>query len=487
LYPEDDIVEEDFWKTGNQVESVVISCYRFLTSDAVMNRIIWWGELRSDNFTPARANNDENQVINANILATNSITVWDDFYKIINICNLVVEKAPAARELDLNFRQDDLEAYLAEVLTIRSLCYFYLIRTFGEVPLILKATQNESQNFDTSQSSEREILDRIIHDLLQAEAYARIEWSTARQTKGRVTKNAVRSLLADVYLWDKQYAACISACDRVLLDQYAFLELIDGERMYREIFYTGNASESIFELNFTINGQANNATANFYGNINKNASGRFYASGTLLESYNRAVQFDYRGKDFILPATSTEHRIFKYEGADTPVDFDDASQSTARYRANASTANWIFYRLPDIYLMKAEALSEQSAAENDLKEALALVNLVYERATLKKDSKLYEDYSSPDKIKSLILEERRREFAFEGKRWFDLLRKVRKDGTTEYAWTLLENKYPENLSLVKSKMSMIEAWYLPINQTQMNLNKNLHQNAYYKTQENTVR
>jgi hypothetical protein len=177
--------------------------------------------------------------------------------------------------------------------------------------------------------------------------------------------------------------------------------------------------------------------------------------------------------------------IFKYEGMTPPGDFDRASSAYSfTYRAASSTANWIIYRLADIYLMKAEAITENNPTEDDLRAALELVNKTYSRATLEKDAYAFEDYSSLDLMKSLILKERRCEFAFEGKRWFDLLRKVRKDGNTTAAWNILSAKYGDNVALVKAKMSMVEAWYLPINQTQMNLSHGvLHQNAYYKTQE----
>ena len=49
LYPEDDIVDDEYWETGEDVQSVVASCYRFMLEDNVISRIIYWGEARSDN------------------------------------------------------------------------------------------------------------------------------------------------------------------------------------------------------------------------------------------------------------------------------------------------------------------------------------------------------------------------------------------------------------------------------------------------------
>jgi hypothetical protein len=126
-------------------------------------------------------------------------------------------------------------------------------------------------------------------------------------------------------------------------------------------------------------------------------------------------------------------------------------------------------------------LSEkEGASETDYREALALVNLVYERATLNNDSYLFDNYSSGVAIKKLILEERRREFAFEGKRWFDLLRKVRKEESTIDTWNILALNYEENVELIRAKLSNKNAWYLPVNQNEMSLNPNLVQNPFYQ-------
>ena len=49
LKPESEIVLENYWQTESDVESVLAACYRGLTEDAVISRMIVWGELRSDN------------------------------------------------------------------------------------------------------------------------------------------------------------------------------------------------------------------------------------------------------------------------------------------------------------------------------------------------------------------------------------------------------------------------------------------------------
>lgn len=500
LLPEDSTVEEEFWENSSQVETVVMACYRYLQEDDALYRMIWWGEMRSDNVVAGGSSEtEENYIMNANILSSNSITSWNSYYEVINICNKVIEKAPDVAKIDLNFREDELHAYLAEAMTIRALCYFYLVRTFGDVPLVLTSSSSDAIDYNVAQSSEADILNQLIADLNIAKDYAAIEWNTDQSNKGRVTKNAVRALLADIYLWkgainelennavaNIAYQHCVTNCDEILTDQSTDIELYDGNEMYSKVFYSGCSDESIFELVFSSDGKANNATKVLYGNTNKSTEPHLKANSTVPNLFNLhkisdMSDYDYRGKDFIESSTS---KVFKYEGQSPPSSFESG---TYTYRSANSQADWIFYRLSDAYLMKAEALAQMAKSEEEIKQVVNLVNVVYKRGctqnTEVKDSIQYTEAASVSDVQKLVLEERRREFLFEGKRWFDLVRKVRREGSTTAAWNLLEEKYDSDVTLIKSKLSSIGAWYLPINKSQMDINPNLHQNDFYSTQE----
>ena len=99
LYPEDDIVDDEYWETGEDVQSVVASCYRFMLEDNVISRIIYWGEARSDNMDySTSASTNEQYLKDANLLSSNGLVTWGDFYKVINICNKVIKSAPAVRD-----------------------------------------------------------------------------------------------------------------------------------------------------------------------------------------------------------------------------------------------------------------------------------------------------------------------------------------------------------------------------------------------------
>ena len=133
--------------------------------------------------------------------------------------------------------------------------------------------------------------------------------------------------------------------------------------------------------------------------------------------------------------------------------------------------------------MKAEALAELAVTDDERKTVISLCNVTYKRATMEMDSLEYADYPSMDAVKAMVLQERQRELCFEGKRWYDLLRKVRREGATAGAYALLEKAYAREVSTYKARLSNPEAWYLPISLTEMNANTQLHQNSYYATKE----
>lgn len=507
LYPEDDIVDNEYWKTGEDVQSMVASCYRFMLEDNVISRMIYWGEVRSDNMDYSTSASTEEQYLkDANLMSSNSLVTWGDFYKVINICNKVIKTAPGVCDRDVNFTEERLHNYMAEAYTLRALCYFYLIRSFGDVPYVTEPSESEQQDYQVAQSSADEVIvPALIEDLKLAEEYATEEWPTERYTRGRITKNGVRVLLADVYLWkasDKDnpeakadYQACVDACNRVLHNQALYeteMMMVEGDVMYNSVFYNGNSTETVFELNFDADGKMNGATANVYGNTVKGKSAHFEPTVQLFNAYLN-VQRDCRARDFIAATVDAapggnavpgaNFRVFKYEGQSPAQSFIPHTLDEYRYRAANSTANWILYRLSDLYLMKAEALAELAVTDEERKAVISLCNVTYKRATMEMDSLEYADYPSMDEVKAMVLQERQRELCFEGKRWYDLLRKVRREGATAGAYALLEKAYAREVSTYKARLSNPEAWYLPISLTEMNANTQLYQNSYYATKE----
>ena len=137
-------------------------------------------------------------------------------------------------------------------------------------------------------------------------------------------------------------------------------------------------------------------------------------------------------------------------------------------------------------LMEAEALVERNdAVKGDLRKAFNLSAAVYGRANLKakeKDSLTFKSYNTQELLRDFVLEERQRELMFEGKRWFDLVRKARREGNNGAMLNLATRKYTSPGS-VKSKWIMPDILYLPYHENELKVNPLLVQNPEYETEE----
>ena len=510
IKPLDRMVLDDYWKTKNDVESVVLACYRAMEEPDFMERIILAGELRSDNvivdLNRLKSTNAQVDINDVNINVTNDLLPWKSFYMVINYCNTVLKYAPDVVNIDPDYTSGYLHAHEAEVKTIRALAYFYLVRIYRDVPYIDFPYSDDTQDFEIPKMSGDEILERQITELNDAEKSALKAWGTTTQQKGRVTKNTVRALLADIYLWLGRYDDCIDACNRILPDVLgendvlnpdlatgAELRLISNQMNYDNsflsLFVKQNSMESIFELQFNSTVQ-NNKVVDLYGTSDN--LGQLAASPVVQSLFtDNAFINDLRGKfSFVYTATTDGSsvqgfsQIFKYIGNDYFVMTNGVAYSFQT--STTANINWIIYRLADIYLMKAEALVERNTG-SDLSDALALVNLTYMRSNPDQRPLLDADYPDQDAMRKLVMDERQREFLFEGKRWFDLVRLARREdgssaGGVDNHPNMLDyvaRKYQFNADVVRSKLRNTDALYLPIAQKELVANKALVQNPYY--------
>lgn len=488
--PEGEILLPEFWQTQSDVESVLAACYRGMIKDDYISRIFAYGEMRSDNLLEGNSASTEiTDVLLQEIEPSHSYTKWSCFYDVINLCNTLLYYAPSAQAKDENFTLSSLRSIEAEAKAIRALTYFYLVRAFDKIPYTTNPSIDDTQEYTLKQSDQKDVLDSLIVDLNDALRYVPNVFHNNKHTKGRFTKNAVRALLADIYLWKADYDNCIIECDNIIADDN--LVLIDAKDFFTSVFYTGNSTESIFELQFDDHVQKNNLPGNLFGDRQNIGSvqfpGKLYTGSSSPFNFAKTASFtesaeDQRLLDFIRnDGSGSTYQIFKYIGASRR----DNPTTNGEYNFRNNTPNWIVYRLADIYLMKAEALIQRVKEDSTvmrsetIPEALNLINVTYLRSNPLSDSLTYANYPSYSEVEELILRERQRELMFEGKRYFDLLRvSLRDSNTVAIKGYVGQVSASEKLQI---NMSRIEALYWPINEEELIANKKLVQNPFYKT------
>lgn len=529
IMPLNKVVLENFWTQKSEVNAVLMGCYESLESEESIIRMGVWGEMRSENILQgASIGNEYNEILNENILPTNSLTKWNVMYQTINRCNTVCHYAPMVQKKDPNYTVNELNANIAEASFIRDLCYFYLIRTFRDVPMSFEPTIDDTKEFQIPATPMNAALDTLIKDLESVKDYAVKRYvddskmsnaqaaSQAYENSSRVTRVAIYALLADLNLWRGNYDETIKYCDLIIdfkknqykekiaqigdltdMQEFAGIPLIleapagsvTCGNAYNEIFGTGNSFESIFELYFRNNQQVKNKYVNeFFG---KDRLGSISALSRYCKDAATGNSDLFTKNDCRVYATSensnSRYAITKYVNSRVSMDIknvtDEKSLKLSTSRGNAEYANWIIYRLTDVMLMKAEACILKGEAEYET--AFTLINAVNKRAhnyttSAAKDTLVFDDYrTSQEKMEQLLLDERNRELMFEGKRWYDLVRIAVRDGNNQRLVSEATKKYQDKVNALKIKLADPNIIFFPYNKEELKVNPFLKQNSAY--------
>lgn len=556
LYPMDKIVEENFWEDKKDLESVRSAAYANMISSACMERYMVWGELRADNFVKNSSktiSTDLQDILNVNLKPSNGYYNWSSFYATINYCNKVLEHGPEILLKDKSFSQADWEGIRAEMVALRALNYFYLIRTFDAVPMVFTAINDDNEVKALPATSQDVLMDSLVNQMEYiTTTHMTSNYGNTQDNKGLITDKAVHTILADMYLWrgsyyeatdkakaDSNYQACINHCDKViaLMDEeyqkknnggqmggfpsiggsgstsdddnpYHLIQNsgIDGVGLdndgnaYNEIFGNKNSSESIFELQFDGTVNQNSLIPTYYcatdGSNLFSASDQITAlSGNVDDESNSALFYktDLRRYATIEPVDEENFYVVKYAASsiDQKALKDNSSISGTMAPVysirTVKNANWIFYRISDVLLMKAEAMCMLGT---NLTGALELVRQVNERSNpYATDAEKLPDSkaSSKEVLEGLILRERNREFIGEGKRWFDMvryaMRKGEEDGPSK-AYEIFGKVFQgTNASTAKNKYKQsMPVMYSPYSETEMKANPLLVQNPIWDDQ-----
>ena len=463
--PEQGLLISEYWKSKEDVEATLMAAYKnFAQLDEVL---FLYGELRADMISAGSGIQlPEDRIIRGTITTDNELSRWDGFYKVIHLCNVILEYSEQVKEIDPNFTIVMLRTYQAEALFIRSLAYFYLVRIFKDVPLILNSSETDNVNFFIPKSESDEILDRIINDLELAGTYISksLDHGSVAANKGRATWGAVNALLADIYLWNFEYENCIETIQGIEdLNIYGLMSSGD----WFSIFNPGNSLESIFEFQFDQTTNLPNNTWRLTYNTN-----RYNVSSHALELLHPLNSGEItRGNGSI----SVNHQFHSNKNAEFIWKYCGSNPDgrSIRPASENRSANFIIYRLADILLMKAEAHAQ--LGQDD--EAFNIINQIRMRAGVP----LYTD--KPISLEDAILNERARELAYEGKRWFDLLRMGRRNNYArrDVLIEIMISRVPATQKrILATRLADPMGWYLPIHIDELERNNALLQNPYYQ-------
>jgi len=393
--------------------------------------------------------------------------MWGSAYWIINRANAVLDRVPGIA-MDPTLR----DRLLNETRFLRANAYFNLVRSFGDVPLL----EHEVKSLDglrVSRAAAADVYALIVNDLQQAAAGLPPSYSGS--DIGRVTSGAAQAMLAKVYLTRQNWgSAAQTAGQLIATGRYTLLpNWRDCFKIATEIIN----SESIFEINY--DGLLDPGAGSVHTLFSLPADfpgGDAYGLMTVAPSLvNLFAASDTRGKNgtFITspyvdalgdtatwadPPATLGPAFIKYLDQ---TDFQNMHQRAWVRQAN----NWIVLRYADVLLMYAEAVNEGGTATAGSAEAA--LKLVRVRAGIPAVSGL-----SQAAFRDSVWLERRREFVFEGQRWFDLSRWGVLDSVIVAKTTELGTIAPGETTVHGARSNL-----LPIPQGELSKNPNLTQNT----------
>jgi starch-binding outer membrane protein, SusD/RagB family len=403
-----------------------------------------FGDVSTDNGwnPPLNVANDQNFFDLNNVTSTAGPinNLWNSAYASIDRCNTLISRVSL-----VSIAEDKKKQAVAEVKFIRALTYFNLVRIFGGVPIYSEEQTSLDVSFSTPRATESEVYALIEADLKEAEVILPL----TPLVKGRANGNAAKGILGKVLLTQKKYA-----------DASAKLAEVVGKGVlsasYSAIFNADTPfnDEALFVINFERAAGQGSAFANDFAPNSSGAAFVPFGNPQGFCQMEPELASSYALNDI------RRQLIDSFTLSNVKYYFTKKYSDTKMTIANNSAADWFVLRYADVLLMYADALNEN----NRTAEAYAPLNQVRKRAGLADITGL-----SQADLRTALQNERRLEFAFEGDRWFDLLRRGRLE-------TVLNAFYMRN-----NRTSKIDAFELlfPLPFSQVTLKPTLKQNPGY--------
>ena len=581
VLPDDSTTEEHFWESKEDLLNVRAGAYKQLAN--IGSKIIYWGELRSDNVKLHTLSNNELLFLQQAILRpTNSNYDWAAIYKGISYCNLILSKGTEMTTeplVDPAFSRNDFNQYAADITALRALYYFYLVRAFRDVPYVVNTVKSdeEAMKLYIPVSSGEAILGEMCKQLEENvdKAFVEESFSSPSERKGYFTQTAIHALLADMYLWRgcmlKNYSKKRDAAGHVrmlniddhmvvsesgdttfttvdgveLSDTYAneqsnicFQAAVDhanevlkiqmrryyesyqrASEMTRNVYeinsefkinnYSGggvyplykstiksgntrtaddlysrlwsnNGNESIFEIQF----DRTNTSASLYSVFGSYSSGQLNIGTWVVSDFlvsgaanKKSAAEQGLGKTDLRTLQTMGYTTENLAAAAVPIhknlaqdyiimEVNDMSKGFAHRVIYKSTmdGNWPIYRLTDVMLIKAEALTRLGQSSG-YDEANYLVNHIYARNCPSMAAADTTKVTDQTGLLKKVYSERQREFVGEGKRWFDIVRQAEAgDYYSDRLVTIMESmaSFIAVTNVVKNRLRSLWSFYSPI-------------------------
>ncbi|ARS38191.1 hypothetical protein CA265_00175 [Sphingobacteriaceae bacterium GW460-11-11-14-LB5] len=425
--PPTQILFEDAFKTDASAQSTILGLYSSGTSATgiILNSTILSG-LSADDLQYNSTDAVLQEFANNALTNTNSTVAnfWASYYGFVKNCNNAISGLTASTSLTPGVKNQ----LLGEAKFMRALAYFYLVNLYGDVPLPLKDDYSAFENATLPRTASAQVYAQIVKDLTDAQSLLPPAYTGT--FRARINKYAATTLLARVYLYQKDYVNAEAQATQVISAGVYSLPTPDAA-------FVNNSNEIIWQV-------ANTTGVSIYGGV-------YVTTATVVPAFSLA-DATYQSFESITDLRRTAWATPKTISGKT-------YYGISKYKFGTGSGNEynVALRFAELYLIRAEARAQQ----NNLSGAKTDIDMVRTRAGLAGVSAALDQ----SQMLTAIEQERKVELFGEwGHRWLDLKRTGR------------ANAVISSLKPTWKSTSIL----FPIPQTQILVNPSLTQNPGYQ-------
>ncbi|WP_316815142.1 RagB/SusD family nutrient uptake outer membrane protein [Pedobacter nyackensis] len=475
--PEDAPYEGSFWKTQDDAISALAGVYSLSRKSMFRGEYTHYmshfsyGDLSTGQFNKVNSDFVLSFLVEGDTYYGTGINIgdfigpyledlgdWSSYYKTINMANTVLQKVNGMP--NNLFTDNRKNRILGEAYFLRAFNYFYMVRLWGDVPLVLKNSADPVKSENLPRVSEKIVLDSALADLAKAQKF--LKFTTGNDHSVSADKGAVFALKANILRW--KYFLNKNTDNALLTEAVASIDSITNAGTYSLVsaanfdkLYKGRSSEAIFEI-----------ATSLVQNEFQLGDGYFYVTSMqpyIKDRFQMPVVLNVDLLDGIYQYGSDARMAYNFDKSDEEnwilTKYTGRNSENVKFRNPENSTNPMvdcnipIFRLGEQLLLRAECkelLGNFSGARTDL-------NIVRQRANVL-------GFTGGDgELKTEIFEETYREIAFEGQLWYVMIRNNQMPAYTE-------GRFPQ------SRFDQ-EGWKWPIARSILQKNQLLVQNKYW--------
>jgi starch-binding outer membrane protein, SusD/RagB family len=480
----DFVEEQDAFIDNYSARSSVLGVYALLQD--VAEQYVILGELQGDLVTVTKnADQDLIQVNEHTVDANNRYADPSGFFKVIVNCNNVIHKIHRAQEMDKSLTNQEMNGYVAEMILVRAWCYFTMVKIYGSVPYFEEPVEEYSEAGIAGVAlPEDDVLDTLLGQLIAIDTFNLNIDEPSPYFSIRAKRSMNWALQGEIHLWRNNYVSAKKAYFKVI-------DLISSQGwvgVYRMPWVTTLAYNNVNWKNFYRGDYG-------AGDFEEHAIFVIPFAKAYGQQSNLQRVFGYgEGGDYLLKPTDyimnlyQEQKIVNWElqtghvsgtpgdlnrGLGVSYDSIDGQPVVTKYSLFREPfdddASVMIYSSGDYHLGACESVCRLGQGVNAIEHLNQgkLYNSPYGigiRARVNLQNAAAKNPGDLNEVENIILNERAMEEAFEGHRWFDLVRAARHKQDPAFLADKIASKFtdPVKREEVRSRLMDEQNWFIPL-------------------------